>query len=378
MTFRLGLIALVIAAIGCAPSLPRPYLLSRAAALRAYSAGRFSEAAEDWQKAARATSRARDVDEARYRAAYCLKRAGRFSEARKLYESIVQNTPKSSEAPRAAYDLAVIEIHHGNRARGFGMMENVLRRYPNSGIAKSALHRTLTFEQQQGGPARGLRYLDGLIAELNRTQIAEHLHFDYAVELDKQHRWRAARDRYLYVAKRFPYPVGDLWDDSLYAASIDEEKLGDYRAAIAVLQRMLKQDEPSFFTGSYELPRYPQAQFRIAVLYRDRLHDDQAARRAFHKVWTDHPTSLLRDDALWNEALLAKKDGDTPAACSALELLSRGMPHSRYVPCAQHLCPSAPPPQKGRSCHAYIEREITKALGVTARGAQAHGSRAAR
>jgi tetratricopeptide (TPR) repeat protein len=366
LKLRFGLVAFFVAATACAPSLPRPYLVARAAALRAYSAGRFGEAAEDWQKASRATSRTTDANEARYRSAYCLMRAGSFDEARMAYQSIVRDTPRSSEAPRAAYDLSVIEVEHGDRARGFQMMEDVVRHYPSSGIAKSALHRTLIFQEEQGGPNRALSYLNGLIAALDRTGIAEHLHFDVAVELDKQSRWAAARDRYLYVAKRFPYPFGDLWDDSLYAASIDDEKLGDYRAAIAVLERMLKQDEPSFLTGSYELPRYPQAQFRIAVLYRDRLHDDRAARRAFHKVWTDHPTTLLRDDALWNEALLAKKDGDTPAACSALELMAHGMPYSRYVPCADRLCPSAPPAKKGQSCHAYIQREITHALGATA------------
>lgn len=365
----LGLVAL-LAAAACAPTLPRPYLLARAAALRAYSAGRYGEAADDWERAARATSRVRDINEARYRSAYCLMRAGRYDEARARYESILRDTPKSSEAPRSAYDLAVIEIKHGDRARGFHMMEDVIRHYPNSGIAKSALHRTLIFEEQQGGPAGALRTLNDLVAQLNRTEIAEWLNFDVAVELDKQGRWSAARDRYLYVAKRFPYPIGDLWDESLYAASFDDEKLGEYRAAIAVLERMLKQDEPSFLTGSYELPKYPLAQYRIAVLYRDRLHDDQAARRAFRKVWTDHPTSRLRDDALWNEALLATKDGDVPAACSTLELLAHGMPDSRYVPCADRLCPSAPPPQKGRSCHAYIEREIAKALGPAAPNAE--------
>ena len=49
--------------------------------------------------------------------------------------------------------------------------------------------------------------------------------------------------------------------------------------------------------------------------------------------------SLLRDDALWQEALLWGEEGDTGTACERLETLVDHFPDSRYVPCAAARCP---------------------------------------
>jgi hypothetical protein len=112
--------------------------------------------------------------------------------------------------------------------------------------------------------------------------------------------------------------------------------------------------ESSTFAGSYERPRFSPAQYRIAVLYRDALHDHAAARREFHKLYADHPTSILRDDALWQEATLARTDGDTQSACTLMAALTKDFPSSRYVACAQTLCPTAP--TSSSRCHPYITR----------------------
>lgn len=361
---RRGILLAALVSAACAPTLPRPYLEARAAAERAYTSGRYDEAAEHWKEAARQAKRPRNRDEALYRVGAALDRAGRYPQAEAAYDRLLALAPHSGRAARAAYDRAVIEVEHGDSAKGYRMLDKVMRDYPRSGPAVSALHRTLLHDDQQGGPTKALAELDRLIPELDRTELSERLHFAYAEYLDKAGRTRAARDRYLYTAKRFPYPYGALWDDALYRASQDDEKLGDYRAAIAVLRRMLSHQEPSSMQGSYERPRFDQAQMLIATLYRDKLHDLAAARRAFHKVWTDHPTSLLKDDALWDEALLARKAGDGDAACSVLSTLTHGMPDSRYVPCAGELCPTAPPAPKGRSCHDYIKRQAEAALAT--------------
>lgn len=354
------LVALV--AVACAPTLPRPYLEARAAAERAYTSGRYDEAAQHWRQAAERAERPRNRDEALYRVGACLDQAGRYKEAEAAYDKLLRLAPHGGRAPRAAYDKAVIEVKHGDSQKGYRMLEQVMLDYPRSGPATSALHRVLIHADQEGGPQAALAELDRLLPKLDKSELAERLNYYYARYLDEAGRTKAALARYLYTAKRFPYPYGAFWDDALYRASGDDEKLGNYRGAIAVLRRMLKEQEPSSMQGSYERPRYAPAQMRIAIIYRDKLHDPMAARRAFHKVWTDHPTSLLRDDALWDEATLAKKASDVGDACSVLSTLAHGMPHSRYVPCARELCPTAPPPSKGRSCHDYIKRETEAAL----------------
>ena len=117
--------------------------------------------------------------------------------------------------------------------------------------------------------------------------------------------------------------------------------------------------EPSHIQGSYQRPRYDDAQYRIAELYR-KLGDSSAARREFRKVWAQHPTSVLRDDALWHEAVLAKRQGDGAAACRALSLLVENHPHSRYAACTRPLCPGVTPEREGE-CRSYILRELEAA-----------------
>ena len=110
--------------------------------------------------------------------------------------------------------------------------------------------------------------------------------------------------------------------------------------------------------GSYEKPRYAEAQFEIAKLYRDALNQPGRAMDAFHQVYASFPTTLLRDDALWQEALLARKAGDGRRVCSAVTTLAKELPDSRYAPCARALCPSAPTPKGSHSCHAYVLRDL--------------------
>jgi hypothetical protein len=147
-----------------------------------------------------------------------------------------------------------------------------------------------------------------------------------------------------------------LYDDSLYRASVLDEKLGDPKLAIAHLRELLANRESSTMNGSYERPRYAQSQMRIATLYRDALRDHAQARKEFRKLYSDFTTSLLRDDALWQEALLAKEDRAQDAACDAVTVLVNKLPESRYAPCARSVCASAPQLDKPRPCHAYVER----------------------
>jgi hypothetical protein len=126
--------------------------------------------------------------------------------------------------------------------------------------------------------------------------------------------------------------------------------------AIELLERMLAEQEPSSLGGSYARPRYGPAQYRIAELYRDRVGDKAKAIRAFHRVWTDHPTSLLRDDALWNAARLEREQGEPAAACATLRTLIQGVPDTRYAPCAHLLCPELRPSKS--ECHPYVVRTL--------------------
>ncbi|HYP89953.1 MAG TPA: tetratricopeptide repeat protein, partial [Polyangiaceae bacterium] len=150
-------------------------------------------------------------------------------------------------------------------------------------------------------------------------------------------------------------PGGAYWDDALFRAAEKELTLGAPARAIAHLQQMLAEQERAVITGSYERPRYAQAQLEIGRIYRDVLHDRARARLELRKVWSKHPTSTLVDDALFQEAQIAYGEGDATGACAPLSILVREQPKSRYAACAHLLCAALGPTPS--ACHDYIKRE---------------------
>jgi len=349
---------LVMSMTACAPSLPRPYLEAQAAAQRAYGAGRYDEAAQRYQDAATAASRNKDRDEMLFLAASAKQRAGRIREARADYEALEKLSPDGERASRAAFEVAQIEIDTGDVEHGYQMLEAMMRRYPKSGLAKRALQRYVAHLDETKGTEAAIAYLQANAGWFKTNGLDEQATYDLADLFERSGQLAQARDTFVRCADEHPYPTGGLWDDALYRAAQLEAKLGNPKAAIALLDRMLKEREVSTFNGSYERPRFGRAQMYKAELYRDALHDHASARREFRRLFNDFTTSLLRDDALWSEAVIAAADKDSAGACEAVKLLAKQLPESRYVPCASLVCPSDDAPQAPTRCRRYIEREL--------------------
>ena len=345
---------LAAALYACAPTLPAGYVRARDSAERAYASGQFSQAGARWLEAAQSADRARDRSEARYRAATSYQRAGDIERARELYTLL--SNGKSERAARATFALADLRLSSGDLAGGKLALEAAIRRYPSSGVAGLALRRYFALLEAEGGQRAVLDYIQAALPTLGSGDLGEQLLYERARRLEVQGKIPEARDAYLTLADRFPYPYGAYWDDALFRAADLEVKLGDGSRAIALLQRMLRARETSHLSGSYERPRFAEAAYRLAELYRDQKRDPGAARRAFHAVFVDYPTSTLRDDALWHEALLFDRS-ESERTCAPLTLLVQQMPESRYAACAHELCPSIALDSK-RECAGYIQREL--------------------
>jgi tetratricopeptide (TPR) repeat protein len=351
------LVALALMLASCAASLPPRYQRARAAAERSYAHGRYDEAARHWLEAADAAERRYDRHEARYRAAASLRRARRYGEALAIYEALAREPAGGERTARVDFDIASLMIERGDVDRGYRRLEQAIVRHPASGLSRTALSRYLSWLGEQRGARAVLGWIDAKEPMLANSELAESLMYQRASELERGGQLEAARDAYLRTAERFPYPRGDYWDDALFHASLLDEQLGHYQAAIDHLRRMLGERERSHLQGSYQRPRFAPAQYRIAELYRDRLNDPAAARREFHRVYLEHETSVLRDDALWNEALLAARDGDRRVSCNLAELLVRELPDSRYAACAPELCREIAA-LAGARCRPYIRRQL--------------------
>jgi TolA-binding protein len=347
-------LALCAVLLACTPALPPAYARARDTAESAYSKGQFEAAARAWLVAADAAHSARDRSEARYRAAASYERAGALEKARALYERLASG--KSERAPRAAFALADLRLRAGDEAGGYAELERAFRKYPGSGVAGLSLRRYFAELAEHGGDQAVLAYIAEVEPALDQSELAEQLLYERARRLDSQGKLNEAQDAYAVVARRFPYPHGAYWDDALFHGAECEARLDNPRGAIELLTQMLAAREVAHMSGSYERGHFADAAYRIAELYRDGLHDPIAARRAFHRVFVDYPTSTLRDDALWQEALLARRTSNEDA-CAPLALLVRELPDSRYAPCAREICPRILPAVQ-RECRDYIRRAL--------------------
>lgn len=344
---------------GCGgPSRGDAYLRSLAEARREHHDGRFELAASKFDEAAKTAKLPRDAVYARYEAALARARAGDVARAAAELRALATTKPPTAYSAQAAFKAAEL-ARRNDQAAGIRELEAVIVDFPESGVAQVALATVLRHDDESS-PDVALAHLERLAPRVKGTKVEEKVLYERAKHLDALGRTEVARDAFIDVANKWPYPFGAFNDDALFRAGEMEEKLGRPKEAIALYERLLAQREVSSFMGTYERPRYLPAILRIAQLYEEKLNDRAKARATLHRLYTDHTTSTMRDDALWREAELWRKDGDTSTACDRLATLASDFPDSRYVPCTSVRCPSVKRPAKSKApatCHEYLMRE---------------------
>lgn len=351
----------LVALTGCAPNRGDEYTKSLAEARRAYTAGRFADAAVKYDDAAKQAKVPRDAVYMRYEAALARARAGDVARAAQELRAIATAKPPNAYSAQAAFKLADLAID-SDPAAGHAELAAIPIEFPDSGVAQVSVFRLARWDDEHGGPAKAIERLDAMLPKVKGRNVEQIVLYERAKRLAVLEKHQAARDAFLDIAQRWPYPSGSYFDDSLYRASEMEEKLGRPREAIGHLENLLSHREVSSFMGSYERPRYIPAVLRIAKLYEEKLNERGKAREALHRLYAEFKTSTLRDDALWREAELWRKDGDAAKMCDRLDTLASDFPDSRYVPCAIEKCPSIKRTSKSKApktCHAYLTREAS-------------------
>lgn len=353
---RRASVASLLLACACSKPLPPAFVSAEDEATRAYSAHDYAGAADAWRRAATLAPNERERDEAVYRRAAALERAGRRAEAEALYRQL--ELGHGERAERAAYSRAQSVLARGERELGMRLLEAALLRFPNSGLAQAATHRVLEHAARGAGDSAELAKLESLLANVRGSELEESLLFLRARWFEEHGQSERAADELGSLVRRFPYPQGKFWDEALIARARLAEARGDYRAALAELEALLAERETARSMGSYERPNFAIARFHIAELYRDRLGQPERARAEFRRVWSDHPTSRLRDDALFEEALTALRSNEPEAACEPARILSQAEPESRFSACVGLLCPTL---TSQRPCRDYLRKRIERA-----------------
>ncbi|MFO0755539.1 MAG: tetratricopeptide repeat protein [Byssovorax sp.] len=351
-----------VALAACAPAYSEGFLAGFSAGKRAMHAGRYDEAAQAYEQAAAAATRVKDRDEARLLEARALEEAGRWQEAQAVLKRIVAESPQGPNTPRADLDHAELEIRHGDVEKGYHLLEEAARRHPENGVTAPSIRRFVAHLAETQGELAALAWLRTQERPYAGTEQDQTIAYEEALCLDRLGRKPEAHDVFLACAKLRPYPRGPLTDDAYWQAAQMDQDLGRNEEAIAHLREMLSVIETrmpvvgKYDLASYERPRFPEAQIRIAEIYRDKIGDRKAARREFERADREHPTYRRRAYAVWSGARLALLDGDEGTACELAERLAGELAESRYAACAQALCPRLPPAK--RACADYLLRDL--------------------
>lgn len=353
---RLGPVLLLGLLGSCAPSYADGYQSAFAAGLRAQNAGRWEEAASFFDQAADLGARYKDRDEARLLYAEAMERLGRLEDAEAAYRKVESESQGRYQGVRAAFALGRLVWQMRGFEEGEAETLRAVRTYPTSGLVRHAVKRLLSFIEERGGAALALTWLEPLERELRSTEAGEAVTYEYGSLLARLDRKEESIQVLLRLARSHPYPNGSLTDDAFYLASLWLDDLGRTQEAIDVLEEMLKVQEEAHLGHSYRRPRFPSGVLRIAVLYRDRLKDREAARKNFWRVYEQYFDSRQTDDALWAVARMEKEDGRADLACEALETLRTKKPDSRYLGCLNIVCERMP--AGPRPCSSKVLEQI--------------------
>ena len=352
----------LVAACGHAPA--SSYQVAFATGERAEGSGRYAEAAHDFDEAARVAPNAREKSHAEVAAAQVLIRSGDKASGAAKLRAIANASPPSEHSGEAAYEIANLEISE-NDANGYVDLEKSMTRFPNEGLAHRALERLAAHIDETSGVPATIAWLEKIAPTFEQTELVQAVAYETAKRVESTGNLADARARYVAIAARWPYPHGAYWDNSLFRASAIDEKNGHFDDAIGLLEEMLRQRETASMLGSYERPMYEPAAWHIAEIYRDELHDSNKARAAFHRIYTEFTTSLKRDDALWEESKISRKQNDASSSCATLSTLVNHFADSRYVSCATAICSDISRPSKSKSpkeCPNYIAKSFEMPL----------------
>lgn len=322
----------LVVACGCAPTRTDAWRSALAAADRAYSAGRFVEASDRYDDAARAATLARDRDEAVFRAASARVRAGDVAGASSRFELVAQRSTDYERGARAALELAELRETSPDpavSAQGRADLDALVRTRPATGPARVAmLHRLRGLDVE--GPDAAVAWIDAVSSDpaVRPSLLWVTLRAERARRLADHGRGAEAEATLDEMLRAVPYPQNTRWDDGHVALARLRRARGDFAGALAALDRMLSVREPSYGNGSYVAPRFIEGAMLRAEILRDDVRDARAAADAFHAVYAGFPTARERDDALWEEATVCEAV-DPARACAVWRRLGEEFPCQR-------------------------------------------------
>lgn len=299
--------------------------------------GRNEAALQSYQSAMRTC---RKVDKVRRRRASCaaaylqhaelLVSMKRYPEAISAYHEAERALAETTAAAaQACYDAALVYLEMEELEGAYTYLWRTITNYPDEAFAADALKRILR-DGRARAPSAVHRELIQLSRDLAETRIADNILHALA-QLEEVDFADAARALGRYDALVKHYPRSGLYDDSLWHGARLSRQLGDAKGAVERLRKLLATREVAFGAGSYFSVWLDNGQLELGIILRDDMQDYPAAIKAFTRLASDYPASILRDDALFERAVTKGRAAQEKGACKDLAKLVKKYPDSKYT-----------------------------------------------
>jgi hypothetical protein len=127
------------------------------------------------------------------------------------------------------------------------------------------------------------------------------------------------------------HPRSAVWDDTMWLKARIERASDQPEAAVATLQAILREREPSYLLGNYETAYYHRSQWELAGVLLDDLGRGEEGAAVLDELVASFAFSVFYDDALFRLASVRRELGDIELANEALERLVTERPESQLA-----------------------------------------------
>lgn len=258
-----------------------------------------------------------------------LDRMGKRRQAAEEYKRVpALLSDHDAASAEAIYRAGRIYLELGDDKQAYTLLWRVVTDYPDEEFAADSLKLVV-----RDGRKRNPKQLQAELVKLSRglpdKAIADNLLYQLANLAENEMNDPTLAVSYLdLLAER--YPKGGLVDDALWHAARLSRKLGDGQGAATRLRKLQSTREVAFGTGSYLSVWHDNGQLELGLVLRDDIGDHAGAARELRKLHTLYPDSILRDDALFEEAVSWAGHSARDKACAALGTLLKKHPESKY------------------------------------------------
>jgi tetratricopeptide (TPR) repeat protein len=254
--------------------------------------------------------------------------AGRTADAIAIYLAIPARTTDPTAAATAFYRAGDLLMRDHQTVPAWTALWKVVTDYPDEPLAADALKAVVADGRHRDVCALADQ-LEKLLTPLAQTGVADNILW-WLADLTEHELGNPKDARAMYDRIYTDYPQSGLRDDARWHAARLSRALGDSPGAVTRLRGLLATREVSWLAGSYFSIWLDDAQLELGKILRDDLHDPTGAIAAFRKLPKDYPTSVLRDDALYELAVTFEQTHDAAGACKAVADLVKLEPDSKY------------------------------------------------